>query len=178
MEYKKSNSEIQKEVEKIITTLEERVKSHTFNLNNLFIAQNIGPNRAGLYLIFTKELCYKYTGITRNLKVRLTDHIGLDPANATFNKKLSKGKSDLIEVDKLRNYTGKIESKAVLDKFPDMSKKEYDKLLKEKMKETQNYIKSLYFTYVIIDNDDLLMHALEPFVANHFKCKWNDFRTN
>ena len=96
MEYKKSNSEIQKEVEKIITTLEERVKSHTFNLNNLFIAQNIGPNRAGLYLIFTKELCYKYTGITRNLKVRLTDHIGLDPANATFNKKLSKGKSDLI----------------------------------------------------------------------------------
>ena len=55
---------------------------------------------------------------------------------------------------------------------------EYEYLLKTEIERIQKTEMKNYFLIAIPVSNDIILHTLEPFVASHFKCKWNNFKTH
>lgn len=134
---------------------------------------------SGLYMFYNPnemkiEKKGLYVGISRNLVVRLKDHIlGGDPSVASF--------AVLIAREKDKELDHYFSSHAYKSK---KSEKEIEemKIWKDKLKKNVeniqlNEMNGFYLTAIPIDNFQEL-HATEPFVAGAFQCKYNSFKTH
>jgi hypothetical protein len=90
-----SNYEMYQDIEDTIQLLRNNIKNNVYKFNREVLRKLNIFESIGVYIIFNEKE-FIYTGITRNLKIRLYDHLGNDPATATFSKKISKYKTLLL----------------------------------------------------------------------------------
>lgn len=132
---------------------------------------------SGLYLFFTlnaenENIEGLYTGISRNLLVRLKDHILGDPTVASFAVLMARANNK-----ELNDYFTTTAYK------PKKTQEEQDihrlrkSQLKDAVRKSQLELKNYYLTAIPINNYQE-MHATEAFVAGNFECKYNSFRTH
>jgi hypothetical protein len=117
---------------------------------------------------------YLYTGITRAATERINDHIHSgNTGSATWVYLKVKEKKLKEEIKKFQHR-----------KESDLSveeKKEKDALkvkIKKAIKEEQEGMHKLFVTFIPIENDNYLLHMIEPYIAAKLKCKWNSFKTH
>lgn len=136
-------------------------------------------NYSGLYVFFDQSDMKSqnkglYTGISRNLVVRLKDHIsGGDPSVASFAVLMAR--KDDNDLNDYLTSTAYISSKTPEEII---LKKNWKDKLKGKVRHIQSKeMRRFYLTAIPITNYHEL-HATEPFVAGAFQCEFNSFKTH
>jgi predicted GIY-YIG superfamily endonuclease len=165
--------------EKTIKVSNLLLGNKTFNITN-FLENNCGfqgDEFSGLYVFLLqneKEPEILYTGISRNLKVRIKDHIsGNDPSVASFAVLIARNMNM-----ELNNYftTNAYKQAKTVEEINEKSKRK--KELKEMVENIQkNEMPNFYIAAIPITNYQEL-HATEAFVAGEFQCKYNSFKTH
>lgn len=189
-----STSDLQKEVHNNIDRLNQRIKEgRIIKVADCLIHRKTKPTLrqflekckfnnnefVGLYVFFNKtemdtQKIAMYTGISRDLTVRLKDHIsGGDPSVASFAVLMARR-----SYKELDNYLSENAYKTPKTDDEIKAKITWKEVLKIKTKKIQEEeIREMYLTAIPISNYHVL-HATEVFVASHFKCKFNSFKTH
>ncbi len=188
---KKLNLAVNKNVQRIKQRIKEgriiqvadfNIKRKTFTTILNFLKTDCkfqNDNYTGLYLFFNKKEMELnetgfYTGISRNLAVRLKDHVsGSDPSVASFAVLIARNTNQEInEYLTLNAYKSAKteEQKAEKKKQKNKLKAMVDGVQKKEINE-------LFITAIPISNYQEL-HATEPFIASAFQCQYNSFKTH
>ncbi len=117
---------------------------------------------------------YLYTGITRVAVERINDHIhSKNKGSATWAYLMVKKdkKGDVILNEMIEKYHHKKKTKKVKDKLNIL-------ISNAIIKKQEEFISNLYVTFIPVEDNNYLLHILEPYIAAELKCYWNSFKTH
>jgi predicted GIY-YIG superfamily endonuclease len=173
---------LKEEISSKIIDLEYKLNNNDYyelNKNNIEIYTK---NESCLYLIFeidNGDKKFLYSGITKDLRRRLKNHISNNKVLSSLAKKIAIWENEELREIHQTKSTSKWNNKNLVAKYNHINnlKEHFEKKLKEDMDNIKPKLNNYYVTFIEIDNY-FLLHSLEPFVSCHFKCYWNTFEPN